>query len=48
MNMTQLTIVAKSEAKAEHIDLVKAELLKLIVITRSEQGCINYARYQTD
>lgn len=48
MNMTQLTIVAKIEAKADHIDLVKAELLKLIVITRSEQGCINYARYQTD
>jgi hypothetical protein len=35
MNMTQLTIVAKIEAKADHIDLVKAELLKLIAIISS-------------
>ena len=46
MNMTQLTIVAKIEAKADQIDLVKAELLKLITMTRSEQGCINYDLYQ--
>lgn len=46
MNMTQLTIVAKIEAKASDIDLVKTELLKLIEITRSEQGCINYDLHQ--
>ena len=44
--MTQLTIVAKIEAKASDIDLVKTELLKLIEITRSEQGCINYDLHQ--
>ncbi len=46
INMAQLTIVAKIEAKASDIDLVKTELLKLIVITRTEQGCINYDLHQ--
>ena len=40
--MTQLTIVANIKAKADKIDLVKAELEKLIDITRAEEGCINY------
>lgn len=40
--MTQLTIVANIHANADKIDLVKSELLKLIPITRSEAGCINY------
>ena len=44
--MTKLTIVAKIIAKPDHIDLVKAELLKLIDITRAEQGCINYDLHQ--
>ncbi len=42
MNMTQLTIVANIKAQPDQIDLVKAELFKLITMTRSEQGCINY------
>lgn len=46
MNMTQLTIVANIKAAPDKIDLVKAELLKLITMTRSEQGCINYDLYQ--
>ena len=44
--MTHLTIVANIKAKADKIDLVKAELLKLINITRAEAGCINYDLHQ--
>jgi quinol monooxygenase YgiN len=41
-----LTIVADIKAKTDHIDLVKAELLKLIAVTRAEKGCINYDLHQ--
>ncbi len=44
--MAKLTIVANITANADKIDLVKAELLKLIDITRSEEGCINYDLHQ--
>ncbi|MBU3014993.1 antibiotic biosynthesis monooxygenase [Poseidonibacter lekithochrous] len=44
--MAQLTIVANIIAKADKIELVKAELLKLIDITRAEEGCINYDLHQ--
>lgn len=44
--MTKLTIVANIKANPEKIELVKAELLKLIDITRSEEGCINYDLHQ--
>jgi quinol monooxygenase YgiN len=44
--MAQLTIVANITANADKIDLVKAELLKLINITRAEEGCINYDLHQ--
>lgn len=37
-----LTIVAHIKAKPDQIDFVKAELTKLIDITRAEEGCINY------
>jgi len=40
--MTKLTIIANIKAKVDKIDLVKAELEKLINITRAEEGCINY------
>lgn len=40
--MTKLTIVANKDK----IELVKAELLKLIGSTRSEEGCINYDLHQ--
>ncbi len=42
--MTQHSIVAN--IKANDIDLVKTELLKLIDITRGEEGCINYDLHQ--
>tara|TARA_R110001599_G_scaffold9374_2_gene46319 strand:- start:3 stop:293 length:291 start_codon:yes stop_codon:yes gene_type:complete len=44
--MTKLTIVANIKANADKIDLVKAELLKLIDVTRAEKGCINYDLHQ--
>ncbi len=48
MNMSKLTIVANIKAKPDKVDLVKTELLKLIAITRSEQGCINYDLHQNN
>lgn len=44
--MSQLTIVANIKANANKVDLVKAELLKLIGVTRVEKGCINYELHQ--
>jgi quinol monooxygenase YgiN len=44
--MSTLTIVANILANEDKIELVKAELLKLIEITRSEEGCINYDLHQ--
>ncbi|MGD7653827.1 MAG: putative quinol monooxygenase [Verrucomicrobiales bacterium] len=44
--MSKLTIVANITAKADKIELVKSELLKLIPITRAEQGCVNYDLHQ--
>jgi len=44
--MDKLTIVANITAKADKIDLVKAELEKLIDITRAEEGCLQYDLHQ--
>lgn len=44
--MTTLTIVANIVANEDKIALVKSELLKLIEITRAEEGCINYNLHQ--
>ena len=44
--MTKLTIVANIVANEEKVELVKAELIKLINLTRSEEGCINYDLHQ--
>lgn len=44
--MANLTIVANITAKADKIDLVRAALLKLIDITRAEEGCITYDLHQ--
>ena len=44
--MSKLSIVARIEAKKDKVELVKAELLKLIDITRSEKGCIQYDLHQ--
>ncbi|MGD1873146.1 MAG: putative quinol monooxygenase [Mastigocoleus sp.] len=44
--MSKLTIVANIKAKPDKIALVKAELLKLIDITRAEKGCLQYDLHQ--
>lgn len=44
--MSKLTIVANITAKAGKEELVKSELIKLIAITRKEEGCINYDLHQ--
>nr|WP_323368241.1 putative quinol monooxygenase [Thalassotalea sp. HSM 43] len=44
--MANLTIVANIIAKADRVDLVKAELLKLIDVTRAEAGCLQYDLHQ--
>jgi len=44
--ITRLTIVANIKSKTDQVDLVKAELLKLIAVTRAETGCINYDLHQ--
>jgi quinol monooxygenase YgiN len=44
--MANLTIVANITAKTEKIDLVKAELEKLIETTRAEEGCLQYDLHQ--
>ena len=44
--MAKLTIVANIHANPDRIGLVKAELEKLIPVTRAEEGCINYDLHQ--
>ncbi len=44
--MVPLTVVANIHAKADKVDLVRAELLKLVPITRAEAGCIQYDLHQ--
>ena len=44
--MNNLTIVANITANADKVELVKAELLKLIEITRAEEGCVQYDLHQ--
>ena len=44
--MNPLTIVANIHAAADKVELVKAELIKLIAITRAEAGCIKTTKTQ--
>ncbi|MTI16193.1 antibiotic biosynthesis monooxygenase [Rhodobacteraceae bacterium RKSG542] len=44
--MAKLTIVANIVAKADKIDLVRSELMKLIDVTRTEEGCLQYDLHQ--
>jgi len=46
--MSKLTIVANIYAKPDKIDLVKAELKKLIAPTLAEEGCLNYDLHQNN
>lgn len=44
--MSIVTVVAKLVVREDAIDLVKAELLKLVKATREEKGCIEYRLHQ--
>lgn len=44
--MSKLTIIANITAAANQIELVKAELQKLIPVTLAEEGCIQYDLHQ--
>jgi quinol monooxygenase YgiN len=44
--MTNLTIVADIKVNPAQAQLIKAELEKLVPITRSEAGCIQYDLHQ--
>jgi len=44
--MSKLTIVANIFAKPDQIELVKAELEKIIAPTLAEKGCLQYDLHQ--
>lgn len=44
--MSKLTITGNIISNPDKIDLVKAELEKLVAITRAEEGCIQYDLHQ--
>ena len=44
--MAKVTVVARLVAKADTVDPVKRELLKLITPTRMEAGCLEYRLHQ--
>ncbi len=44
--MSKLTIVADVHAHPDKVELVQAELEKLIPITRAEEGCLQYDLHQ--
>jgi quinol monooxygenase YgiN len=47
MTDTKVTVIARIKAKPEKAEQVKQGLLKLILPTRSETGCINYDLHQS-
>ena len=46
MSDQKLTIVATILANKEHTTFLKSELIKLVELTRAEDGCINYTLNQ--
>ncbi|MBU3005450.1 putative quinol monooxygenase [Paraglaciecola arctica] len=44
--MANLTIVANIIVNADKIDFIRAELVKLVEKTLTEEGCINYNLHQ--
>jgi len=46
MENTPLVLVAIVKAKAEKRTFVESEIMKLIPVTRKEEGCLNYTLHQ--
>lgn len=44
--MSKVIVVAKVVAKKDSVEAVKTELLKIILPTRKESGCIEYNLHQ--
>ena len=44
--MARVTVVAKIVARKDCREAVKAELLKMVPLTRLEEGCIEYRLHQ--
>ena len=44
--MSKITVVARIVAKQDFVEALKAELIKLIIPSRAEQGCISYNLHQ--
>ena len=44
--MAKVTVVAKVTAKAEAVEAVRGELLKMVAPTRAEDGCLEYRLHQ--
>ena len=44
--MANITVIAKIVAQQEFIEAVKAELLKLVLPTLQESGCLEYTLHQ--
>lgn len=44
--MPHLTIVATIKAKADQVEIMKAELEKMVALTRAEDGCVQYDLHQ--
>lgn len=44
--MSTVTVFAKVTAKSDAIEVVKAELIKMLPPTRQEEGCIEYRLHQ--
>ncbi|MEA5115953.1 MAG: putative quinol monooxygenase [Geobacteraceae bacterium] len=44
--MSKVTVVAKLVARKDAVEMVKAEVLKMVEPTRLEPGCIEYRLHQ--
>mmetsp|Transcript_20392 Transcript_20392/g.37907 ORF Transcript_20392/g.37907 Transcript_20392/m.37907 type:complete len:102 (+) Transcript_20392:62-367(+) len=43
---SKLTVVADMKVKADQVEVVKSELMKLVPITLAEEGCLQYDLHQ--
>ncbi len=46
MDTQELTVIATVQAKEERKDFVREELIKLLVPTRQEEGCITFLLHE--
>jgi len=44
--MSKLTIIANIKVNSDQVDFVRTKLLRLVVFSRAEKGCIDYVLHQ--